>query len=66
MEKMNSHRTGKLWGKKIFQRYVFLHISLEAEIHTILKTWEKLILIVRTTYGKTQTLESYGFLTYFM
>ena len=44
----------------------FLHISRETKIHTILKTWEKWILIARETHGKTQTFQSYGFLTYFM
>ena len=49
----------------------FLHvphssISREIETCTIPITWEHWILIVRETYGKTQTFQSYGFLTYFM
>ena len=49
----------------------FLHIphssiSREIETHTIAMTWENWILIVRATYGKTQTFQSYKFLTYFM
>ena len=32
----------------------FLYILVEAEIHTIPKTWEKWISIVRKKYGKTQ------------
>ena len=41
-------------------------ISRKIETHAIPKTWENWILIVRETYGKTQTFQSYGFLTYFM
>ena len=43
----------------------FLNISGAAEIHTIPKSWEKWILLIRGKYGKKQTFESYGFLTYF-
>ena len=43
----------------------FLDISGEAEIHTIPKTWGKLISLVREKYGKTQTFQSYVFLKYF-
>ena len=48
----------------------FLHIphstiSREIEIHTILKRWENLILIVRETDGKTQTFQIYAFLSFF-
>ena len=48
----------------------FLHIrhstiSREIEIHTILKRWENLILIVRETDGKTQTFQIYAFLNFF-
>ena len=43
----------------------FLNILGEAEIHTILKTWEKCISIVREKYKDTQTFQIYGFLKYF-
>ena len=53
-------------GKHIHFKFVgFLNISGEAEIHTIPKTWEKWISIVREKYGKTQTFQIYGFLKYF-
>ena len=40
MGKVNSHNTGKVWGKKqTFQS--FSNILGEAEIHTIPKIWEK-------------------------
>ena len=43
-------------------------ISREMETDTIPKpkTWKKWILIVKQTYGKTETFKSSGFLTYFM
>ena len=46
-----------LYGKsmrkhKHFKFMVFLNISDEAEIHTIPKTWEKWIPIIREKYGK--------------
>ena len=44
----------------------FLHISLETEVHAVLKTWDEWIPIVREKYEKTQTFQNYGFLTYFM
>ena len=37
----------------------------ETEIHTIPKTKEKWITIVREKYGKTKTFQIYGFLKYF-
>ena len=43
----------------------FSNILGEVEIHTIPKTWEKWISIVREKYGKTQTFQIYGFLKYF-
>ena len=43
----------------------FLHISCEALIHAIPKTWEKWISIVRKKYGKTQTFQIFGFLKFF-
>ena len=43
----------------------FSNILGGAEIHTIPKTWEKRISIVREKYGKTQTFQTYGFLKYF-
>ena len=56
-------------GKQKYSKGLgFLHvphssISREIETHTIPIEWENWILIVRETYGKTQ---SYRFLTYFM
>ena len=44
----------------------FWNFLLEAEIHAVPKTWEKRISIIREKYGKTQTFQSCGFLTYFM
>ena len=49
----------------------FLHVPRssilrEIKIYTIPITWENWILIARETYGKTQTFQSYSFLTYFM
>ena len=48
--------------------FLISHSSIlqEIETHTISKTREHWVLIVRETYGKTQTFQSYGFLTYFM
>ena len=63
---------GKIMGKHKYSKGLgFLHvphssISREIETCTIPITWEHWILIVRETYGKTQTFQSYGFLTYFM
>ena len=37
----------------------------EVEVHTISKTWEKWISIVRKKHGKTQTFQIYGFLKTF-
>ena len=42
-----------------------LNILDEAEIHTIPKTWEKWIPILREKYGKKQIFQSNGFLKYF-
>ena len=57
---------GKSVGKhKHFKFMGFLNISGEAEIHTVPKTWGKLISIVREKYLKTQTFQSYVFLKYF-
>ena len=50
---------------KIFQNLGFLNISDETEIHTISKTSEKRIPLVLEKYGKTETFQSYGFLTHF-
>ena len=44
----------------------FLHIPRETETNTFPETRKKWILIERETYVKTQTLQSYGFVTYFM
>ena len=63
---------GKIMGKHKYSKGLgFLHvphssISREIETCTIPITWEHWILIVRETYGKTQTFQSYGLLTYFM
>ena len=64
MRKVNSRSTGKLWENiNIVKLWMgFLYISPESEIYTNLKTWEKWIIMVRETYGKTQTFQSYGFL----
>ena len=43
----------------------FLNILGEAKIHSIPKTWEKWISIVREKYGKTQTFQIYEFPKYF-
>ena len=50
-------------GKHKYSRIMcFLNISREAVTYTIPRTWEKWILIKGATYGKTQALQSYGFL----
>ena len=41
-------------------------VSRERETHTIPKTRGNWILIVKKTYGKTQTFQGYEFLTHFM
>ena len=51
---MGKHKQFKVKG--------FLNFSYKAEIHTVPKTWEKWIPIVRKKYGKTQTFQIYGFL----
>ena len=64
--KVNFHNTGKVWEKSKHSRVMgFSTILSEAEIHTISKIWKKWIPIVREKYGKTQTLQSNGFLKYF-
>ena len=47
---------------KHFKSMGFLNISSEAEIHTIPKTWEEWIFVVREKHGKTQTFKFKGFL----
>ena len=47
---------------KHFKSMGFLNISGEAEIHTIPKTWEEWISVVREKHGKTQTFKFMGFL----
>ena len=59
-----------LYGKsmekhKHFKSMGFLNILDEAEIHTIPRTLEKWISIIREKYEKTQTFQSNGFLKYF-
>ena len=41
---------------KHFKFIGFLHISREAEIHTIPKWWNELIPILQNKYGETQTI----------
>ena len=65
MGKVSSYtmqKNGKLRHSRIMG---LLHISREAEIHTIFKTWEKWTPIVRKNYWKTQIFQRNGFLTYF-
>ena len=50
---------------KHFKFLGFLNVLDEAEIHTIPKTWEKRIAIIREKYGKKQTFQSNEFLNYF-
>ena len=57
---------GKSMGKhKHFIFIGFLNISCEAEIHTIPKTWENWISIVRGMHEKTQTSQIHGFIKCF-
>ena len=61
---MGKHKYSKGFGFLYIPHYSVLH---EIETHTIPKNiGNNWILIVRETYGKTQTFQSYGFLTYFM
>ena len=46
---------------KHFKFMGFLNISGEAEIHTISKTWEKRIPIIREKYGKNKHSKVMGF-----
>ena len=57
MGKLNLYSTGKVWENTNIP-IGFLHISLEAQIHTIPKIWEKWIPIAKEKYGKTETLQS--------
>ena len=53
MGKVDFHYTEKVWkNTNISNLWVFLNISDEAEIHTIPRTWEKWISIIREKYGK--------------
>ena len=57
----------KIMGKHKYSKSMsFLHIPRETETNTFPETWKKWILIERETYVKTQTLQSYGSVTYFM
>ena len=61
---------GKIIEKhKHFKFMGFLNILDETKIHTIPRTWEKWISIIRKKYrkkyGKKQTFQSNGFLNYF-
>ena len=61
---MGKHKYSKGFGFLYIPHYSVLHAI---ETHTIPKNiGNNWILIVRETYGKTQTFQSYGFLTYFM
>ena len=54
---------GKSMGKhNHFKLIVLLNISDEAEIHTIPKTWEKCIPIIREKYGKKENIP-YGWVS---
>ena len=57
MGKLNLYSTGKVWENTNIP-IGFLHISLEAQIHTIPKIWKKWIPIAKEKYGKTETLQS--------
>ena len=60
MRRVDFRSTGKSWENKHFK---FMGLE-EAEIHTIPKTWEKWISVVREGHRKTQTFQIYGFLKY--
>ena len=69
---VNLLNTEKLWENKYSKVFGFLYILHYSVLHEI-KTHKNpknmennWILIVRETYGKTQTFQSYGFLTYFI
>ena len=53
---MEKHKQFKFMG-------FLINISDKAEIHTIPRTWEKWISIIREKYGKKQTFQSKGFST---
>ena len=64
--KSELHWYEKSMGKRKHSKIMgFLNISRRKEIHTISKTWEKWIPIVRKNYGKTKIFQRYRFLTYF-
>ena len=72
MGTVNLLSTGKLWENtnipKVSVSYTF-HYSISREIRNPYNSenmGSNWILIVRETYGKTQTYQSYGFLTYFV
>ena len=60
---MGKHKYSKALG---FLHILQFSISRVIESHTITKTWENWILIVREKYGKTQTFQGYRSLTNFM
>ena len=63
---------GKIMGKHKYSKGLgFLHIphysiSRDIETHIIPIIWKNWIHIIRGTYGKTQTFQSYVSYTYFM
>ena len=62
-EKGEFAQRGKNMEKhKHFKVKGFCNFLLEAEIHTVPKTWKKWTSIIREKYGKTQTFQIYGFL----
>ena len=65
MGKVDFHYMRKVWEHKRFKFMGFLNILDEAEIHTIPKTWEKWIPIIRKKYGKKANFPKCWFLKYF-
>ena len=69
---VNLLSTAKLSELQIFQRFGFLiysallYFAWNRNPYNSENLRNKRILIIRETYGKTQTFQSYGFLTYFM
>ena len=61
--KVNFHDTGNVWERKNNPK---LWVLGEAGIHTISKTLEKWMPIVREKYEKAQAFQSYWFLKYFV
>ena len=63
MLKVNSHSKEKMWeNNNDSELRVFLNFSLEAEIHTVPKTSENWISVVREKYRKHNYFKFMGFL----